>query len=547
MKARRQNVWTEDNIVKSPYVDVEIPDITLPEYIWRNIENWVDKTAMVCGITDRSYTYRELYDYSQNFAATLRSQLHIQDGDVVGLMTYNSIEYPIALMGAIQAGAIVTTFSPAFTTNEVHRQLLLAKPKLMIGSLETIGVIKEAIYLTETSIPIIIADNFEVDALPGTLSFADLFNNNKIDKNILNEVRRKPEDVIFLLYSSGTTGLPKGVELTNRNQVANFIQQEAEGLKHFKDTTGEYQDSVLVVIPLYHSYGLSISLLHNLTIGAKIVVIPKFQRKTFLNALKDHKISLLYSAPPLFQFLCTHPDVTKDHLTTLERIVCGAAPLTTSYIKNLLCKAQPNLQIIQAYGLTEVSPFATSMVPGSRDYATIGVALPNTELRVVDSSDRNLGPDEVGELHIRGPQVMKGYKDNPEATMNAITEDKWFRTGDLATINNDGIVTLVGRMKELIKVKGYQVAPTELEDILKEHPDIKDAAVVGIPDERKGEVPKAFVVLKDGYKTTATNLINFVNTKVAEYKMLKEVEFLDDLPKNLAGKLLRRVLLEKYC
>ncbi|XP_072930612.1 uncharacterized protein [Epargyreus clarus] len=485
MKARRQNVWTEDNIVKSPYVDVEIPDITLPEYIWRNIENWVDKTAMVCGITDRSYTYRELYDYSQNFAATLRSQLHIQDGDVVGLMTYNSIEYPIALMGAIQAGAIVTTFSPAFTTNEVHRQLLLAKPKLMIGSLETIGVIKEAIYLTETSIPIIIADNFEVDALPGTLSFADLFNNNKIDKNILNEVRRKPEDVIFLLYSSGTTGLPKGVELTNRNQVANFIQQEAEGLKHFKDTT--------------------------------------------------------------VQFLCTHPDVTKDHLTTLERIVCGAAPLTTSYIKNLLCKAQPNLQIIQAYGLTEVSPFATSMVPGSRDYATIGVALPNTELRVVDSSDRNLGPDEVGELHIRGPQVMKGYKDNPEATMNAITEDKWFRTGDLATINNDGIVTLVGRMKELIKVKGYQVAPTELEDILKEHPDIKDAAVVGIPDERKGEVPKAFVVLKDGYKTTATNLINFVNTKVAEYKMLKEVEFLDDLPKNLAGKLLRRVLLEKYC
>ncbi|XP_072930548.1 uncharacterized protein [Epargyreus clarus] len=545
--ARAQNVWTPDNIVKSPYAPVEIPNATVPEYIWRNIHKWADKTAVVCGITNRSYTYRKLHEYAQNFAATLRTsaQLQIKDGDVIGVMMPNSPEYPIAVLGAMQAGAIVTTFNPIHTTSEVYRQLLLARPKIIIGSPETIGVIKEAISMSNKAIPVITVRNPE-DNLPSeTIAFEELMNNN-VDKSVLNDVKRKPEDLVFLPYSSGTTGLPKGVELTNRNKVANFVQQEVEGGRHYIETTSEHQDSIMAVLPFYHVYGLSIILLHKLGIGAKLVVLPKFKPTTFLKALTEHKINLLYTAPPLALFLGTHPDVKKEHLNSVDRIICAAAPISKSDIRRLLDKCQPDIKFCQIYGLTEVSPLATTVEFGSDDHTSVGYALPNTELRVVDPNDRHLGPDEVGELHIRGPHIMKGYRDNPEATKTAITDDGWFRSGDLVSINKDGAVTIVDRIKELIKVKGYQVPPAELEGILRDHPDILDAAVIGIPDERKGEAPKAFVVLKEGHKTTATNIIEFVSKQVADYKRIKEVQFLDELPRNPSGKLLRKVLKEKY-
>ncbi|XP_063365003.1 uncharacterized protein LOC134653553 [Cydia amplana] len=540
---RNQSVWTPDNIVHSPYKDIQIPNRTVVEHVWENLERWPDKVATICGLTNRSYTYHQLYKYSRNFASQLRTKLEVRDGDVICTMMPNSPEYVIAIVGILTAGAELTTVNPIYTPHEVQRQLLLSKPKIIIGNIDTVNVIRESLKLAKMNIPVIcIAENDSF--VPNTISFKEL--TTDVDHSVLNDVKKTADDVAILPYSSGTTGLPKGVELTQRNIVTNCVQADVKGVKQYRDTTASYQDSIIAVLPFYHIYGLGIITLHKLSIGAKIVTLPKFQPNTFLSTLKDHKISLLYIVPPIVLFLGSHPESKKEHLAYVERTACGAAPLPKLDLDRFMEKCKPDVNFIHLYGLTETSPLVSTTAPGSTNYMTAGFALPNTELKIVDSEMRNLGPNEVGELLIRGPQIMKGYRDNPEATRNVIDEQGWFRSGDLAYIDEYGAVTISDRLKELIKVKGLQVAPAELESVLKEHPSVLDAGVVGIPDERSGEVPKAFIVLKDGHKGDEEDIKSFVATRVATFKRLKGVVFLESLPKNPSGKLLRRMLREKY-
>ncbi|XP_037293349.1 probable 4-coumarate--CoA ligase 3 isoform X2 [Manduca sexta] len=545
LSSRSSSLWTSDNIVKSPHKDVVIPNRTVVEHVWEDILKWADKTALVCGVTNRSITYQQLYKYSRNFAAQLRTQLKIRDGDVVCIMMPNSPEYGVAMLGILEAGAEVTTINPIYTAHEVHRQLVLANPNVVIGVPSTIKVLKEALQLAQKDLPIIGLN--DGTGLPsGVISFQEFVIDSNPDLSVLKEVSKKPEDIAFLPYSSGTTGLPKGVELTNRNVVANCVQQESDPIKFYNDTTSLNQDATLAVLPFYHIYGLVIILLHKLSAGLKVVTLPKFQPDSFLSTLKEHKIQLLCAAPPMVLFLGSHPDVKKEHLESIKTITSGAAPLPRNDVQRVLEKVQPDTNLLQIYGLTETSPLATAMLRGSTAYSTAGYAIANTQLRVVDSDLRSLEPNQVGELLIRGPQVMKGYRNNPEATKAVITEG-WFRSGDLASLGKDGVVTIVDRLKELIKVKGYQVPPAELENILKEHPAVLDAAVVGMPDKKAGEVPKAFIVKKDGVKVQPEDIIKFVAERVAEFKRIKEVTFLDELPKNPSGKILRRVLKDKYC
>ncbi|KAJ0175978.1 hypothetical protein K1T71_008152 [Dendrolimus kikuchii] len=544
---RNKSLWTTEKIVKSPHRDVIIPNRTVTEHIWEKLEKWADKTAIICSITNRSYTYHQLYKYSRNFAAKLRGSMQIRDGDVVCIMMSNSPEYPIAVLGALEAGAEVTTVNPIYTAHEVQRQLTLSRPKILVGIPETISVLREALNLSITSLPIIVVNCAENTELSGCISFKELAFDDTIDKSILKEVKRNKDDIAFLPYSSGTTGLPKGVELTNKNIVVNCIQQDVETVKHYDDTTNHHQASVLAILPFYHIYGLSIVMLHKLSVGIKVVTMPKFHPQTFLSAFEKSDINILYAAPPLILFLASHKDVTKKKLEKIKTITSGAAPLPRNDIDRVIEKLQPGTNFLQLYGLTETSPLATAMLPGSTDFSTSGLAISNTELRIVDGNNRSLGPDEIGELLIRGPQVMKGYRNDMENTKAAFTGDRWFKSGDLASINSDGVITIADRLKELIKVKGYQVPPAELESVLKSHPDVLDAAVVGVPDPRMGEVPKAFVVLNEGRKTVDKEIIEFVSKRVAEYKRIKEVTFLDALPKNASGKLLRRELKKLYC
>uniref|UniRef100_A0A2A4IY84 Luciferin 4-monooxygenase n=1 Tax=Heliothis virescens TaxID=7102 RepID=A0A2A4IY84_HELVI len=544
---KHASLWTPDNIVKSPHKGIEIPNKTIPEHIFENLEVWADKTALECGLTGRSYTYHQLYKYSRNFGAKLRTQLKIRDGDVVCIMMTNSPEYPIAALGALEAGAEVTTVNPLYTPYEVERQLKQSNPKVLIGIPELVPILKEALSLAKKDIPIICLKDGSNPLPANTISFQEFALADNVDHSVLKEVSRTADDVSFLPYSSGTTGLPKGVELTHKSIIVNCKQQDVDSIRHYDITTRTSQDSTFGVLPFYHLYGLAVIMIHKLSLGFKIITLPKFQPNSFVKSMEQHRINLLYAAPPLALFLGSYAGVKEEHLASLKTIVCGAAPLPRNDVTRVLEKAKRQIDFLQLYGLTEVSPLATLTLPGSDNFAKAGFALPSTELRIVDSEFKPLGPNQRGELLIRGPQVMKGYRNNIEATKAVITDDGWFKSGDLASIDEAGEVTIADRLKELIKVKGYQVAPAELENVLKEHPDILDVAVVGAPDAKTGEIPKAFVVLREGRKPDADGITAFVSQKVAEYKRVKDVMFLDELPKNPSGKILRRILKEKYC
>ncbi|XP_034832839.1 uncharacterized protein [Maniola hyperantus] len=540
---KMKHIWTVDKIVKSPFDDIVVPDVTVTEYMWKNLDKWSDKTALVCGITDRKYTYLQLYKQSQIFGASLRKKFKIRDGDIVCIMLPNSPEFPIVMLGILCAGGIVATINPMYTAYETQKQIQSSEAKLIVTDAGNVLIVKEALKRSNLSIPVIAID-IEKSRPEETVSFKELINDTHVDKNVLKEVKRSPQDVSFLLYSSGTTGLPKAVELMHKNIVANFEQQNEKLIQKFNDTTATNQDITLAYLPMFHSYGISVVTLHKLAAGLKLVTLPKFQPETFVNAFKKHKISTMYLAPPTVLFLASNPEVKAKYFEKLQYVTVGAAPLPLADAERFMSKVDHEMQFNQGYGMTEASPLVTITPNNSKNYSAVGVALPNCELRIVDSNMNIMGPNELGELLIKGPNVMKGYKNNPKANADVFV-DGWMRSGDLGKIDEDGFVTIADRLKELIKVNAYQVPPAELEGIIREHPAVFDAAVVGIPDEKTGERPKAFVVLNKDAKISNKDIMEYVNDRVAPYKRLKEVQFLDVIPKNASGKILRRVLVEQ--
>nr|XP_032518148.1 4-coumarate--CoA ligase 1-like [Danaus plexippus plexippus] len=540
--SKMKHVWSANNIVSSPFEDVIIPDLTIPEHVWSNMHRWSDKIAIVCGVTERKYTYLQLYRKSQTLGANLRRNFGIKNGDLIAVMLSNIPEYPIITLGVLSAGGIVTTLNPIYTSYEVQRQLMSAHVKIIITSPENVSTIKQALDLNKMSTPIIVVD-FNSPRPDGTISFNEIINDT-IDTSILKEVKTKSSDVSLLLYSSGTTGLPKGVELTHRNIVANSVQQDPAELRHYDLTTESNQDTILAYLPMYHSYGMSVMMLHKLANGLKLVTIPKFQPETFIRILENYKINLIYLVPPTVLFLGSNQEVKSKHFEYLKYVGSGAAPSPKADIERLLAKFGHGVRFSQLYGLTEVSPLATISPVNCNKFLTVGFPLPNIQFRIVDDNDNNLGPGQLGELLIKGPNVMKGYRNNPEANKLVLTNG-WFRTGDRAQFEEDGSLVIADRYKELIKVNAYQVAPAELESVIKDHPGVFDVAVVGIPDSKTGQKPKAFVVPNKNSPANEADIIEFVNKKVAPYKHIKEVQFIESIPKNPSGKMLRRLLLEK--
>ncbi|XP_013145789.1 PREDICTED: 4-coumarate--CoA ligase 1-like [Papilio polytes] len=542
---KKKHVWTSDNIVKSPFKDIVIPNISVGEHLVQNLEKWATKTAAVCGITGRQYTYEQVYTHSQRLGANLRKKLKIQKGDTIGVILPNMPEYLATLIGSLNAGGVISTMNPNYTAYEIQRQVTMSDTKLIFAVRETIDVVKEALKLCQKNIPIIVI-NLDGSLPEGTISFKELAEDSHVDVSILKEVKSKGEDISFLPYSSGTTGLPKGVELTHSNIVANLLQQDTE-CRQYEYTTETYQDSVLVSLPMFHCYGLTVVTLHKFSVGLKLVTVPQFRPETFVNILSNFNLNLFYLSPPTVLFMGSYPQVLPEYLEHLRCITCGAAPLPTADIEKFLSKLKPTAHFAQAYGLTETSPLATANPIGYKDYSKVGFALPSSSLRIIDGNNNNLGPDEIGELVMKGPNIMKGYKNNPEANKQVFLEDGWLRTGDLAKVDEFGAVTIADRLKELIKVNAYQVPPAELESLCKEHPAVFDAAVVPVPDEKTGEKPKAFIVVKSSAKVNEEDIMAFVAERVAPYKRLKEVKFIDEIPKNPSGKILRRVLVEKFC
>ncbi|XP_059062858.1 uncharacterized protein LOC131855594 [Achroia grisella] len=544
---RRQSVWIRDRVVKSAHKNVNIPNCTLNEFIWENFDKWPERTASVCSLTGRGYTYEQAFYLSNAFAANLRTKFNIRDGDVVSVMLPNIPDFPLVAIGILEAGGIISTINPIYTAHEVQRQLLLSKAKVVVTLPEIAKVIKEAFKIAKIDLPIIVIRT-NGDPIPeGTVLFNELSEDVHVDKSCLKKVRRSVNDICFLPYSSGTTGLPKGVELSHRNIIANCLQLNEPSIKHHNDTTKTHQDAVMAVLPFFHIYGATVTMLHKMLVGCKVVTLAKFQPEPFFKALEKYKTNIMHIAPPIALLMTSHPSASPKTYRYLEIIHNGAAPFASSDVHRLLEKFQRKIDFRQGYGLTETSPVVALPVRLTEHYASVGGPVPNTEVKIVDSNLKELGPNETGELLIRGPQVMRGYKDNPEANIETFTKDGWFKSGDMAVIDENGHIIIADRIKELIKVKGFQVPPAELEGVIREHPSVLDVAVIGVPHKTHGEAPKAFVVLKSGQTPDIKDISSFVNEKVASYKRISDIVFLESIPKSASGKILRKDLKAKYC
>ena len=349
-------------------------------------------------------------------------------------------------------------------------------------------------------------------------------------------------DVCALPYSSGTTGLPKGVMLTHFNLIVNMRQ--IEGMTSHNAICE--QDTVLGVLPFFHIYGMVVIMLYSLYRRGTIVCMSRFEMEAFLSAIETHKVTKAPIVPPIVLGLAKHPAVEKYDLSSLELILSGAAPLGEGIAME--AAARVGCSIAQGYGMTEASP-VTHLLPirsKAKKIGSIGLPIPNTEVMIVDpETEKPLYNNQNGEIWIRGPQIMKGYLNRPETTAESITKEGWYRTGDIGYVDDEGFFYVVDRIKELIKYKGMQVAPAELEALLLTHPAVSDAAVIPIADEEAGELPKAVVVIKTGLSVSAEEIMSFVAQRVAPHKKVRIVEFVEQIPKSASGKILRRVLIQK--
>ncbi len=515
-------------VITSRLPDVSIPDVPITPFIFENAASHPTKAALVDGPSGRSYDYATLQFMVQRFAGGLVER-GFQPGEVLMILAPNIPEYAIALHGTLVCGGTVTTVNPTYTARELRHQiedsgatwlftiplfLPLARQAMAEGS--SIGRI---IVLGETEPADDIVDAFAVvggDAYEGHAALDPA------------------ETVAVLPYSSGTTGNPKGVMLTHRNLVANLVQGTAM-------VTSEADDVVVAVLPYFHVYGLQILMNFMLREGVTTVTLPRFDLEEFLKVMQDHAVTRAYLVPPIVLALAKHPLVDRYDLSPLKSIISGAAPLSTELANEVT--ARLDVEVLQGYGMTETSPATHIALEGYGKPGSVGGVVPSSECRIVDvSTGDDVEQGDAGEIWVRGPHIMKGYLNNPQATADTIDPDGWLHTGDIGYMDVDGDFYIVDRLKELIKYKGFQVPPAELEGLLLSHPAVADAAVIPIPDEEAGEIPKAFVVLKPGAEATAGELQDFIAGQVASFKKIRELEFIEAIPKAVSGKILRRVL-----
>ena len=494
-------------VLRSPYPDVEIPPLSLSAYVMGGAAERGDKAALIDGATGAVTTYAELAGRVTRSAAGL-AEHGIGKGDAVGLLGPNSADWVVAFQAASVLGAIVTSVNPLLTQDEVGKQLATADAKAVIAA----GALRGAVAGFDTV--------FELESLP------------EADGGV-GDPGVDPEGGLAVLpFSSGTTGLSKGVMLTHRNLVANMEQ--------IRSIHRIGADDVLIgVLPFFHIYGQTVVVNLGLSQGATVVTMPRFDMGQFLDLLERHRVTRAHIAPPVVLGLAKAPGVEGRDLA-LRVVISGAAPMDADTANR--AGERLGAPVRQGYGMTEASPvthFADDDQLADQDPGAIGRLVGNTEGRIVDP-ETGEDSDGDGEIWIRGPQVMRGYLGNEEATRDALTEDGWLRTGDVARLEEDEVWRIVDRVKELIKYKGYQVPPAELEALLVSHPAVKDAAVIPLRGDDGEEVPKACVVC--GEEIDDDELMAWVAERVAPYKRIRAVEVVDEIPKSASGKILRRLL-----
>jgi 4-coumarate--CoA ligase len=510
-------------IYRSVHPDVEIPHVTITELVLAGLAGRDDAPALIDGPTGRVLTAGALRSAIQRFAGGLARRGY-GPGRVVALMAPNMSEYAAAFHGAAWAGCAVTTLNPGYGVAETRQQLRDCGAGLVVTTAALAETVRAALEGTEATEIVLLDDG------DGGTPFAEAFGPPLAAQAPVDAAVH----VAALPYSSGTTGLPKGVMLTHRNLVANVVQCRAM-------LDARPGDATLAFLPFFHIYGMTVLMNLHLALGATVVTLPRFDLVAALRLIRDHRMRHLYVAPPVVLALAKHPAVADYDLGCLDYVLSGAAPLGADLAQ--ACAARLGRRTVQGYGMTELSPVSHLVGAGPDRPGSVGRAAPNTECRIVDvETGRDAAPGATGELWVRGPQVMAGYLGRPDATAETLTPDGWLRTGDVARIDADGYLFVVDQLKELIKVRGFQVAPAEVEAALVAHPAVADVAVVGVPDPDWGEAPVAVVVPAPGAAVALADLQAFLEGRLAHYKQIRGLRLVDAIPKSPSGKILRRLL-----
>jgi acyl-CoA synthetase (AMP-forming)/AMP-acid ligase II len=529
----------------SPFPQVQIPQTSLYEYLFADLaDDDRDRIALVDAKSGAETSYADMITRIDGFAGALAHR-GIGVGDVVGLLAPNSSAFAIAFHGILRAGATATTINALFTAKDIAKQLTDAKATMLVTVTPLLTQAIEGAATRGLSDDRVVVLDGPGEAVDGHPNAADLFG----PAFGVPDVAFDPATHLAALpYSSGTTANPKGVMLTHRNLAGNVAQiRPLQGMQ--KD------DRILAVLPFFHIYGMTVLLNAALHARARLVIMPSFDLEEFLANIQNQRCTYAFIAPPVAVALAKHPLIDRYDLSTLRSIMSGAAPLDEE-LGNAVAQ-RLNCPVVQGYGMSELSPVShITPIDGGKELIgsvaplnSCGWTVPNAVSKIVDSEDGTeidppaSGLSAPGELWFKGPNVMAGYLGNEEATRETVDDDGFLHTGDVARVDSTGCVYIVDRLKELIKYKGYQVPPAELEALLLTHPDVADAAVIGVTDADSGEeVPKAFVVKQSGAELTEAQVMEFVAGQVAPYKKVRQVAFIDAIPKSASGKILRKDL-----
>ncbi|KAJ5808013.1 hypothetical protein N7474_009282 [Penicillium riverlandense] len=554
-------------IHRSPLPDVALLDVDLISYLFSNPYNVShDRKIFIDAISGRFHTYDDVLQRTRSLASGLR-QLGVQAGDTVAMMCPNSIDYPIICYGIIGAGATVSPSNAAYTREEVHHQLQTTRAKYVIVHSSLAQTVKDAAKGTSVQNVIIQAANHNPSAMDGVMvpTVEDLMAQTPTKDLVTTPTALLDERPAFICFSSGTTGPAKGVITTHRNIVSNLQQWDA----HNARGGSKLPTASVAFLPFSHIYGISYFVCGAMIRGMTTAVMARFDLDVYLTCIQTIQPEELAVVPPIILLLVKDPRVEKYDLSSVRKILSAAAPLGKELAEALEARFRKlygtTVYCHQSWGLTETSPLATGVPPERMvdKRHTVGCITPNMQFRFIDPETmqdvdmtiQDNGQLPLAEILCRGPNVTKGYLGNESATKDLFhvdsNGDKWMRTGDIATIDQDGYITIHDRIKEMIKYKGLQVIPSELEGKLLEHPDVDDCGVTSrYVEDQATELPVAFVVLTSQARSqplnaVATNLDQWINERVANHKRLRGgIHFIDAIPKSPSGKILRRKLKE---